>query len=360
MELLKPEFSWKSLNDLLKLLLMLLIGSIVGSGFAVVSMPLPFFIGGLLGTIGLSLAANTRSIILTFPKFLRKGFVALVGVLIGATISPESISSFPNLGLSMVAVLAYVCLAHTLGFFISLKFGGYHKIDAFYASMPGGFVEAVEIGERSGGNLRILVLSHLLRVLLVVILVPILFWLVSGETVGSSANFNFQKGDYDRSDLVFIFALGFLGLILGRLFRLPAGHLLGPIIISVAFHGAGVLDTSSPIWLLYLAQLFIGVGLGTQFSGSPKFDYKRVIKASVLATTLMLCLSALFAFSLDRFSDLSFSALFLSFAPGGVSEMGLIALSLGISPVMVAAHHMLRIFFTVFIAGIVTRTGKID
>ena len=51
---------------------------------------------------------------------------------------------------------------------------------------------------------------------------------------------------------------------------------------------------------------------------------------------------------------------FLSFAPGGVSEMGLIALSLGISPVMVAAHHMLRIFFTVFIAGIVTRTGKID
>ena len=133
MELLKPEFSWKSLSDLLKLLLMLLIGSIVGSGFAVVGMPLPFFIGGLLGTIGLSSAANSRSVIFTFPKFLRKGFVALVGVLIGATISPESISSFPNLGLSMVAVLAYVCLAHTLGFFISLKFGGYHKIDAFYA-----------------------------------------------------------------------------------------------------------------------------------------------------------------------------------------------------------------------------------
>ena len=79
MELVKPKFSWKSLNDLLKLLLMLLIGSIIGSGFAVVGMPLPFFIGGLLGTIGLSLAANTRSVIFMFPKFLRTGFVALVG-----------------------------------------------------------------------------------------------------------------------------------------------------------------------------------------------------------------------------------------------------------------------------------------
>ena len=57
-------------------------------------------------------------------------------------------------------------------------------------------------------------------------------------------------------------------------------------------------------------------------------------------------------------TNINFSALFLSFAPGGVSEMGLIALSLGISPMMVAAHHVFRIFVTVLIAAVTTKAAS--
>ncbi|MEO1495110.1 MAG: AbrB family transcriptional regulator [Pseudomonadota bacterium] len=40
---------------------------------------------------------------------------------------------------------------------------------------------------------------------------------------------------------------------------------------------------------------------------------------------------------------------FMCYAPGGVVEMGLIALSLGVSPVLVTLHHFIRIGLTVVI-----------
>ena len=50
-----------------------------------------------------------------------------------------------------------------------------------------------------------------------------------------------------------------------------------------------------------------------------------------------------------------FAAVFLAFAPGGLAEMGLIALSLQMSVVYVTAHHVLRIVLSVLIAQFLSR-----
>ncbi|MEY8837729.1 AbrB family transcriptional regulator, partial [Cribrihabitans sp. XS_ASV171] len=50
-------------------------------------------------------------------------------------------------------------------------------------------------------------------------------------------------------------------------------------------------------------------------------------------------------------SVMPFSALLISFAPGGVTEMSLIALSLGVSPLLVTVHHLFRIIMSVTLAG---------
>ena len=39
--------------------------------------------------------------------------------------------------------------------------------------------------------------------------------------------------------------------------------------------------------------------------------------------------------------------MFLAFAPGGVAEMGLIAVALGVEPAYVILHHLLRIIATI-------------
>ena len=69
----------------------------------------------------------------------------------------------------------------------------------------------------------------------------------------------------------------------------------------------------------------------------------------------MLALGIGLATALADFMLVPVDALFISFAPGGVTEMGLIALSLGVSPVVVACHHLFRIFVTVSVAGMIAR-----
>ena len=46
------------------------------------------------------------------------------------------------------------------------------------------------------------------------------------------------------------------------------------------------------------------------------------------------------------------AALTLAFAPGGLAEMTLIALALGVDPAFVSTHHVVRIFLVVILAPI--------
>ena len=352
-----PIFDWQRPIDLSKLFVLLCAGAGGGALALWLGLPLPFLMGGLLCTIGLTFLANSRSIALPYPKPLRTFFVALIGSLIGSTVSPELARAAPTVSISLLAVAAYVGMAQCLGYFIFRTVGKYERVTALYAAMPGGLIEAVELGRKGGGDVFVLTLSHFLRVLFVVIIVPVLFWLVSGDVVGSAAGQGFERGVTGWQDLALIPAIALVGITAGRMLHLPAAHLIGPMVISATLHGTGLVSTIAPFWLLYVAQLFVGVALGAQLSGAVGSNYLTIIKTSLVSTSVMLCLSAIFALVLVKVTPLDFPALFLSLAPGGVSEMGLIALSLGISPVMVAAHHVFRIFLTVFIAAIASKNA---
>ena len=59
--------------------------------------------------------------------------------------------------------------------------------------------------------------------------------------------------------------------------------------------------------------------------------------------SLMLCLAAMFALLLNQAFDLPILTGMLSFAPGGMSEIGLIALALGLDVGFVATIQLSRL-----------------
>ena len=66
-----------------------------------------------------------------------------------------------------------------------------------------------------------------------------------------------------------------------------------------------------------------------------------------LSTIFMLALAVVLALALEATAGLPFAALLLAFTPGGLAEMTLISLSLGIDAAFVSTHQMVRIFFIV-------------
>ena len=62
-----------------------------------------------------------------------------------------------------------------------------------------------------------------------------------------------------------------------------------------------------------------------------------------------------FALALAPLSGIPFPAVVLAFSPGGLAEMSLIALFLGIETAFVATHHVARIAMIVIAAPLVFR-----
>ena len=331
---------------------LLIIGLVGGLAGHAIGLPMPFLLGSVVTVGAWTVYASDRlGRDIRFPQLVRKGFVAIIGTKIGASFSPDLLSVLPQLWPSFLAMVVYVFVAQAVGYGVYRHLGGYDRITAGFSAMPGGLIEAISMGEQAGADVKLLTIQQFARIILVVFAVPILFLLWLGESVGSAAG---QMGASEipvALDFVLIGTISLAGIWLGVRLRLPAAHMIGPVLVSAALHALGLVDTVSPTWLLYLAQLVVGTGLGALFAGATAVQMLRGFGLGAVSVGLMLAIGLGMSLALAPYVPVGLDALFISFAPGGVTEMGLIALSLGVSPVIVTAHHLFRITLTV---GLVT------
>jgi membrane AbrB-like protein len=348
--------SFQSRAKLPDLILVLGLGGLGALGARHLGLPLPFLLGSLIATATASLTLFARTgRRLWFPQTLRKTFVATIGVMIGTTFAPSLLSSLPGMWRTLLAMVIFVLLAQGLGYLIFRHIGRYDRTTALFAAMPGGLIEAIALGEKAGGDVETLSLQHFARIVLVVIAIPGFFYIWTGEAVGSAAGQTLEKAPPDLLDWLAFAVLVPIGIVLGERLRLPASHLMGPLLLSAVLHGSGALSLTGPTLLLNTAQLVVGAGLGVMFARSTP---KRLLIGFALGSVsvgTVLGLGMGMATLLAPHVSMSFEALLISFAPGGITEMSLIALSLGISPVLVAAHHLFRIVLTVTMAGLFFR-----
>jgi len=147
-----------------------------------------------------------------------------------------------------------------------------------------------------------------------------------------------------------LLAAGALGFWVGKVVRLPAAIMTGPILFSAVAHAAGLVHGVPPAWLVGLTQVVVGCGLGARFAGTDPALLWRAGRLSVVNAAAALALTFGFALALSPVVGEPVAAVFLAYAPGGLAEMSLVALSLQFSVVYVTVHHVLRIVLSVMIA----------
>lgn len=340
-----PRFS-----TILEICSLLLAGGIGGYLAHQINLPMPYLVGSLVTTAVYAVTiTHNQNRKIPFSKNARWGFMAVIGVMIGASFDQTLFGLLPQLWLSILGVLVYVPLIQFVGFQFFSRIGGYDLPTATFAAMPGGLIESVEMGVQAGGDVRILSVQHFSRIIMVVLIVPFAFFIWSGESVGSAAGQQMSELAWDQEDVVLIIGLAVVGVFVGKFLRLPVYHIIGPLLLSSLMHALGFIDISSPDWLLSVSQLVIGVGLGTAFSGINLKILAKTFGLGLIFVSFSLVIGLGFAWGLSNFLSLPTEDLFICFAIGGVTEMGLIALSLGINPVVVAVHHLFRISFTVLV-----------
>ncbi len=106
------------------------------------------------------------------------------------------------------------------------------------------------------------------------------------------------------------------------------------------------------------AQVVVGSAIGCRFAGTPM----RLVGAAIVwaaGGTVVLLGSAILAAWLGHLvTGLPTPELTLAYSPGGLAEMSLVALALGLEAALVATHHIVRIFLVVVLAPVLFRLGR--
>ncbi len=338
--------------DLRGLALTLVLGEIGGVGAHAAHLPLGYLLGSMV-LVGTLAALDFRPLgkTLVLPARLRFSFVPVIGVTIGGAFTPEVARAALGWGPSLAALFVFVPMAHALGYMVYRR-GGFDPNEAFYSSVPGGLIESVQMGEEAGADVRLLIVTQTLRLILTIIAVPMIFLTLTGHAVGSAAGATMigASAPVTGQDIVLMVAAGAIGAQAGKRLRLPGYIITGPLLCSAVLHATGLMQSIPPAWLVSVTQVILGAGLGVRFVGMDHKLLARCGKLALLNGALALSLAFAFAGVIHWTTSAPIAASFLAFAPGGLAEMSLIALSLNMSVIYVTAHHVLRIVLAVSFA----------
>lgn len=325
----------------------------VGSGFAwLAGLPLPMLLGALLAVGG---AAMGRVRLFghppSVPQQLRYILVPVIGVAIGAAVPPDILSQVGLWWISVLALCVFVPAAHWLAYQLFRRVGGIDPPTAYFAAMPGGFIEALELGERAGARMDMLVALQFLRLALCILMIPLAFALVTGQPVGSGAVIRpGEELGLTPTDAAVLIVAGLGGWRLALRLNMPAAVLSGPLLASAGAHALGLTAATSPEWAVAVTQWVMGSSLGARFARFSPQALWLAIRLAALSVAATLALASAMALVLAGPLGEPAPAVILAFAPGGISEMSLVALSLQLSMVFVTLHHLLRIVLAVLVA----------
>ena len=325
------------------------IGAGGGAVFHALGLPLPW----MLGAMAAATIAALGGAPLAVPRVFRNVMVAVLGVLLGSQFAPDTFAHAGQWSIGIAGVIGSVMAMMVLGALILRKLGGYDRVTAFFAATPGGLSEMTLVGEDMGGDPRRISLSHGVRVLTAVFLIAFYFRVFEGyQPTGLPAGGGDTAG---WGDILILVGCAVAGYPAARLVRLPAAQLVGPLALSAALSLSGIISASPPPELVAAAQVVLGSAIGARFAGSAIRGLGRPVLLAAVVGVLMVLLAAGFAYGLGALTGTPGAMLFLAFAPGGLAEMSIIALSFDAEAAFVSTHHILRIVILVIVAPVLFR-----
>lgn len=331
------------------MLLGLLIAALGGWLASLVGVPLPW----MLGAIGSTLIAALVRAPIQSPVPVLPPMRVILGVLMGSSVTPALFNQLGALGLTLALVPIYVALSAGIGGLYFARVARMSRSEAFFAALPGGLYTMVAFAEELGINVRRIALNHTLRVTLIVIALPLLVQALIGQDLTKSALTNSTITNISLEDTAILVACGLAGWWASERFKVPGGIMIMPMILTATVELSGLTSAAPPMELVILAQVVMGAGIGGRFLGIEKQEILTAFIHACGYVALMLSITVGIAVFLSEVSGISIWSGILAFAPGGLAEMSLVALAMGLSAGLLATVHTLRILLVVVAAPFV-------
>lgn len=317
-----------------------LTGAVGGYLASVAGWPLPWMVGSLLAVIALRCIGNRAFSELPGGRKAGQWLVASgIGLHFTSEVLEQVVSHLP-----VVVMGAFGTLLLSLIGIAILRRAGVDRATAFFASMPGGASEMVNLALRHDAQAARVAAAHSLRLLLVVLLIPALFtWGLPDVSAPPPL-------PVDWAWLLALLAAGGLLAMLWARLKQPNPWMLGPLTACALASATFDLHIGLPPGLGQLGQWLIGCALGCHFDRAFFRSAPGFLARVLLFTLLAMLAAALLGEALGWLAGEDHLSLMLGMMPGGITELCLTAEALQLSVALVTALQVLRLFLVMFLA----------
>lgn len=311
------------------------------SAFEALRLPLPWLLGPLLACL---MAAFAQAPLMGLGA-LAVPLRTILGVAVGATITPALFQRLDEMALSMALVVVLTLGVALIGVPWFHRVCGFDRVTAYYGTMPGGLQDMLVFGEEAGGDVRAMSLMHATRVVVIVVAAPIVLGAAFGLTLTGVAGA--PAAETPVHEMLIMAACAIVGWKGAEKIGLFGASILGPLIVTAAASLGDLIHQRPPAEAIMLAQLAIGIAVGARYVGITGREFRRIVLASLAYAFLILCYGALIAWIAVAAGLAGPAAALLAFAPGGQAEIAVLAIVAGVDAAFVVAHHLFRMVLVI-------------
>ncbi|MGR3661191.1 MAG: AbrB family transcriptional regulator [Paracoccaceae bacterium] len=317
--------------------------------FYLVGAPLPFLFGPMAACL---LAALLQRPLVGLGQ-LSVAARTVLGVAVGASLTPEVVSQLPQMAASVALIPLYIIVIALIGVPFFHRFCGFDLPTAWYAAMPGGLQDMVIFGQEAGGDVRALSLIHATRVLIVVTIAPAV--LVFGFGASLDAPIGAPASSLPLHEMALVVAAALIGWKGGEKIGLFGASIIGPMAVTAVLSLSGLIHTRPPAEAILAAQFMIGLGIGVGYVGVTAAELRKNVLAGIMYAVILAFLAAGFTWVVISAKLANPVEGFLSFAPGGQAEMTVLSIVAGADLGFVIVHHLTRVFLVITGAPLAAR-----
>ena len=313
------------------------------------NIPLAWMLGPMIIT---SIAALAGLKVL-MPKIALNSILIILGLHIGNYIDQNLFNQMINWIWTSVIMLIYIIVCILIVSKYLQKFSSYSEKASIFSAAPGALGPLMILAENEKTDLSQVATSHLIRLIIIITVIP--FIIVNNTGVDALPTDNFDYISQNHLKLILLITASLFFIYIFEKIKVPAALLSGTLFASGFLQITDIASYKLPDASINFCLLILGASVGCRFAEKTIKEIANNSLHSIVATTILVILGFLAAYFASFFVDTNILTLILSFSPGGIYEVAVIAIAFDLDPDFVAFHHIIRLLFILFTVPIFLR-----
>ena len=313
------------------------------------NIPLAWMIGPMIATSLIAL----KGVQVMMPKLALSSILIILGLHIGNYIDQNLINQMVNWIWTTIIMFFYIIVSILIVSKYLQKFSDYKEKTSIFSAAPGALGPLMILAEYEKSDLSQVATAHLIRLIIIITLFP--FIIVSLYPADAIELEKFDYMSQNHWELILLILVSLVFIFFFDKAKVPAALLSGTLVASGILQIFDIASYKLPDASINFCLLILGASVGCRFANK---TFKEVANNSfhgLVATILLVLLGLIAAYIATFFVDNNFLSLILSFCPGGIYEVAVIAIAFDLEPDFVAFHHIIRLLFILFVVPVILR-----